>query len=181
VVKERSEKELIERARRGDRRAFDELVKENRDKMFALIYRMTGNRESALDLLQDTFFTAFKKIDRFRGDSAFSSWLYRIASNRTTNHLKRQKIVSFLPFAGVHEETQKYEMADTVQSGELFDSAAKAIAALPPKQRIAFTLRFYEQLPFAEIAAILNRSESSVKTNYQKAVEKLREKLKGFR
>lgn len=180
-MKERSEKELIERARRGDRRAFDELVKENRDKMFALIYRMTGNRESALDLLQDTFFTAFKKIDRFRGDSAFSSWLYRIASNRTLNHLKRQKIVSFLPFAGIHEETQKYEMADTVQSNELFDSAAKAIAALPPKQRVAFTLRFYEQLPFAEIAAILNRSESSVKTNYQKAVEKLREKLRGFR
>lgn len=177
----RSEKELIGRAKAGDRRAFDELVKENREKMFALIYRMTGDRETALDLLQETFFTAFKKLDRFRGESAFSSWLYRIASNKSLNHIRRRNLVGFVPFVGTDENEPGIEMRDNIEAEETTSAASKAIAELPPKQRAAFNLRFYEELPFSEIARILNRSESAVKTNYQKALEKLREKLKDFR
>ena len=79
-------KEIVARAKDGDRLAFDKLVKENKDKMFALTLRMTGDREAALDLMQDTFFTAFKEIGRFRGDADFSSWLYRIASNKALNY-----------------------------------------------------------------------------------------------
>ena len=80
-----NERELIKRAKGGDRKAFDKLIMEYKDKMFGLTYRMTGDREAALDLTQDTFLAAFKDLRRFRQQSAFSSWLYRIAANKSIN------------------------------------------------------------------------------------------------
>jgi len=173
--------ELVERARGGDRQAFDKLVKENKDKMFALTLRMTGNREAALDLTQDTFLAAFRDISRFRGDSHFSSWLYRIAANKSLNYLKRKKILSFIPLVGSEAESVGYEIDDNLSSDELKKQVASAMETLPPKQKLVFNLRFYEQLPFGEIASILKKSESTVKTNYQKALEKLKVALKDFR
>jgi len=174
-------RELVARAIDGDRQAFDKLVKENKDKMFALTLRMTGDREVALDLMQDTFLTAFKEIGRFRGEAGFSSWLYRIASNKTLNYLKRKKILSFIPLTEQTSETVSYQMPEYVDGEGLNQELASAVDALPPKQKLVFNLRFYDQLPFAKIAGILNKSESTVKTNYQKAIEKLRKKLESFR
>ncbi len=174
-------KELVARAKDGDRQAFDKLVKENKDKMFALTLRMTGDREVALDLMQDTFLTAYKEIGRFRGEAGFSSWLYRIASNKALNYLKRKKILSFIPLTEKTSDAVSYEMPDNIDGEGLNKELALAINSLPPKQKLVFNLRFYEQLPFGKIAGILNKSESTVKTNYQKAIEKLRKKLESFR
>ncbi len=173
--------ELVARAKNGDRQAFDRLVKENKDKMFALTLRMTGNREVALDLTQETFFAAFRDLRRFRGESSFSSWLYRIASNKSLNYLKRKKILSFVPIIGSPAESESYEMNDGTDQQELKNKIAEAVNLLPPKQKLVFNLRFYEQMPFGEIAAVLKKSESTVKTNYQKALEKLKPALKDFR
>lgn len=173
--------ELVAKAKNGDRQAFDKLVKENKDKMFALTLRMTNDRETALDLMQDTFFTAFKEIKRFRGDSSFSSWLYRIASNKSLNYLKRKKILSFIPLIGSAAESQSYEITVDLDNKALNKEIAQAVNSLPPKQKLVFNLRFYEQLQFGEIATILGKSVSTVKTNYQKALEKLQEALKDFR
>jgi RNA polymerase sigma-70 factor (ECF subfamily) len=178
---ELSEKELIARAKGGDRQAFNTLVRLNKDKMFALIYRMTGDREAALDLMQDTFLAAYMKLSGFRETAVFSSWLYRIASNKTLNYLRRKKLVSFLPFGEKGVPDIGYETENKVVSSELNTEIKKAVEELPPKQKLVFNLRFYQQLPFGEIAAILSRSESSVKTNYRKAIEKLRKRLKNFR
>ena len=175
------EVELVARAKEGDRQAFDKLVKENKDKMFALTLRMTNDRETALDLMQDTFFTAFKEIRRFRGDSSFSSWLYRIASNKSLNYLKRKKILSFIPLIGSAAESQSYEIAVDLDNKALNREIGRAVNSLPPKQKLVFNLRFYEELQFGEIATILGKSVSTVKTNYQKALEKLQEALKDFR
>ena len=174
-------RELVARAKDGDRQAFDKLVKENKDKMFALTLRMTGDREAALDLMQDAFFAAFKEIGRFRGDADFSSWLYRIALNKALNYLKRKKILSFIPLIDKAGDSISYEMPDYVDGEGLSKKITLAVNSLPPKQKLVFNLRFYEQLPFGEIAGILNKSESTVKTNYQKAIEKLRKKLESFR
>lgn len=178
---EKDEKELVVRAKAGDRKAFDELTKMYKDKMFALTYRMCGDRETALDMLQETFFAAFRDIRNFRGEAGFSSWLYRIASNKTINFLRRKKLVSFMPLGETPATEPSYEMNDTVQTKELNQAMTKAVENLPPKQKLIFNLRFYEQLSFVEIAKILNRSESTVKTGYQKAIEKLRDKLGDFR
>lgn len=178
---DRSEWELVTLAKAGDREAFNELVKLYRDKMFALIYRMTGDRESTLDLTQETFFAAFKEIRRFRAEARFSSWLYRIASNKTINFLRRAKLLTFLPLGGAVGQEPTYEMTDSAGNDELRREVSAGIKALPPKQRAVFNLRFYDGLAFGEIADILGRSESTVKTNYQKAVEKLQKRLKDFR
>ncbi len=178
---ESNDRELVIRAQSGDRTAFDQLVKFNKDKMFALTYRMTGDRETALDLVQDTFMAAFRELQSFRAEADFSSWLYRIASNKTLNFLKRRKIMSFIPLGGKNMPEPAYEMPDSITASEMNRRLTKAVAALPPKQKLIFNLRFFEQLPFGEIAQILKKGESTVKTNYQKAVEKLRESLKDLR
>lgn len=175
------ENELVRQAQAGDRRAFDKLVAENKDKMFALIYRMTENRETALDLLQDSFLAAYKSLKKFRGDSGFSSWLYRIASNKTLNYIRRSKIIPFYNIEANTSAEPAYEMTDTIENEALQKSLAAALKMLPSQQKLVFNLRFYEELPFAEIASIMDKSESTVKTHYQKAVEKLREALKDFR
>lgn len=175
------EKELIERAKAGDRRAFDRLVTENRDKMFALTLKMTGDREAALDLTQETFLTAYKNIGGFRGEAGFGSWLYRIAANKSINYLRRRKLVSFIPLGGGAEKEAAYEMPDNPDRDKIRTALDKAVTALPPKQKLVFSMRFHEQMPFARIAGILGKSESTVKNNYRKAVEKLRKSLKDFR
>ena len=178
---ERDEKELISQAKAGDRRAFDKLVRMYKDKMFALTYRMTGDREAALDLMQETFFTAFKELRRFREEAAFSSWIYRIASNKTINYLRRRKLTAFLPLESSSKAEAAYQMDDSASYSELQKEVDLGVKSLPPKQRMAFNLRFYEKLPFAEIAKILGKSESTVKTNYQKAIEKLQKRLEPYR
>ncbi|SYZ74294.1 putative ECF RNA polymerase sigma factor SigW [Candidatus Zixiibacteriota bacterium] len=178
---EHNERELAIRAQAGDRAAFDQLVRLNKDKMFALTYRMTGERETALDLVQETFLAAFRELPKFRAEADFSSWLYRIASNKTLNFLRRRKIISFISISGSDVPEPSYEMADSMADSEMTERINRAVAILPPKQKLIFNLRFFDQLPFGEIARILGKSESTVKTNYQKAVEKLREGLKDLR
>jgi RNA polymerase sigma-70 factor (ECF subfamily) len=178
---ELDDKELVTKAKSGDRKAFDELVRLNKDKMFALIYRMTGDREITLDLLQDTFFAAYKELGGFRGDSRFYSWLYRIASSKTLNYLKRKKILSFFSLSAGTPDEPSYNMPDNVGFSEINDRLIKAVDLLPPKQKLIFNLRFFDRLSFPDIAGILNKGESTVKTNYQKAIEKLQNQLKDFR
>ncbi len=178
---EKDERELVAKARAGDKRAFDELTRMYKDKMFALTYRMCGDREAALDLLQETFFSAFKAIRNFRGEAGFSSWLYRIASNKAINFLRRKKLLSFLPLGENPAMEPSYIMDDAVRNKELELAMVQAVDSLPPKQKLVFNLRFYDQLQFTEISRIMKRSESTVKTSYQKAIEKLRGKLEDFR
>jgi RNA polymerase sigma-70 factor (ECF subfamily) len=175
------QKSLVLAAQAGDKTAFNRLVKENREKMFALTYRMTGDRETALDLVQETFLTAFRELPGFRGESSFSSWLYRIASNKALNYIKRRKLVSFLPFGSQAVSEPSYEMPDATDNSELKKALAREIASLPDREKLVFNLRFYDELPFGEIARVTGRSESTVKTQYQQAVKKLRGRLKEFR
>ncbi|MFH2036233.1 MAG: RNA polymerase sigma factor [Candidatus Zixiibacteriota bacterium] len=176
-----NEYELITDAKKGNRKAYDKLVRIYRDKMFALTYRMTGDREASLDLVQDAFYNAYVNMDRFRGDSSFSSWIYRIASNLTLNFLKRKKTIGFISLTDQPTIEPVYESHDQIANTELAGEIARIISELPPKQKLIFNLRYYDKLPFNEIAKIQGKSESTVKTNYKKAVEKLQRGLKKFR
>jgi RNA polymerase sigma-70 factor (ECF subfamily) len=142
---------------------------------------MTGDREAALDLMQDTFFSAFKEIKRFRGEASFSSWLYKIASNKALNYLRRKKLLSLLFLEDSPQVEPVYEMKEDIDAGKLAGAIEAGVRALPPKQKLVFNLRFYDKLQFGEIAKIAGKSESTVKTNYQKALENLRKRLESYR
>src|SRR5213593_3828635 len=87
----RAEVELVDRARGGDLQAYDELVRRYQERIYGTVYHMTSNHEDANDLVQETFIKAYKSIAGFKRESSFYTWVYRIAVNRTINHLKRRK------------------------------------------------------------------------------------------
>lgn len=172
-------KDLVDKAVSGDRAAYSEIVRRLMKPVVALAYRMTGDREAAFDLAQDTFISAWQNLDSFRGEAKFQSWLYRIASNKTLNYLQSRKRYR----TGVDDDfpntptTTGSPEAD-IERQELRRDVLEFMNTLPEQQRIAFDLRFYRELPFDEIASILNKAVGTVKTNYREAVQKFREYAK---
>ena len=146
----------------------------------ALTYKMTGDREAAKDLAQDTFVSAWSNIADFRGDARFSSWLYRIASNKSLNHLssKAVKDVRSLEDNGTEEPaaiSSEGNPETVLAQKQLKEKFFEFLATLPPKQRLAFELRFYKELSFEEIAQVTESALGTVKTNYRQAVAKLKD------
>lgn len=172
------EKLLIERASQGDKAAFTALVRQYQNRIFAFIMRMTANRESALDLTQDTFLAAFQNLAGFRKEALFSTWLFTIAANKTRNYLRRSSREMEMPegYDVVSHDTRPDIDFEKKQTQELL---LAAVAGLPVKQRAVFNLRYFEQLKFHEIARIQGTSVSAVKTNFAEALVKLKKKLGG--
>lgn len=150
----------------------------------AQTFRMTGERDSALDLAQDTFVSAWENIGTFRGESNFAGWVSRIASNKSLNFIKARarrqttgEVSEQLPDStAVSPERQLFQ-------NELADRVLEFMHNLPPQQRAIFELRFYKQLSFEEIAKTTDRALGTVKTGYREAVKKLRTMAlaKGYR
>ncbi|MEW6052005.1 MAG: sigma-70 family RNA polymerase sigma factor [Candidatus Zixiibacteriota bacterium] len=168
--------ELVEKARRGDRQAFSDLVRKNMNAVVALTYRMTGNRDSAHDLAQESFVSAWENLAKFRGDSKFESWLYRIAINKCLNFLESRKAA---PLDSIQDEqimAPDYGSPEkALAREELRQDVLAFMNELPPQQRAVFELRFYRQMSFEEISNATDRALGTVKTNYREAVAKLRE------
>ena len=166
---------LVEKARAGNRQAFSDIVRQLMNQVVALTYRMTGERESALDLAQDTFVAAWEKLESFRGDASFASWVYRIASNKALNYLKSnaRQVTS----GEIQEPVAPENIANPAQQlyhRELADNIRKFMASLPTQQRLIFELRFYKEMTFKEIAETTDRALGTVKTGYREAIKKLR-------
>jgi len=168
--------QLVEQARAGDRQAFSTLVRRLMNQVAALTYRMTGDRDTALDLAQETFVSAWQNLGSYRGEASFVNWLYRIATNKSLNVLKAAQRLTSLP----DESTGAVELvsADNPQTDlerrELTAQVMEFMSALPPQQRAIFELRFYKQMTFEEISAATGKAVGTVKTNYREAVKKLR-------
>ena len=167
--------QLAQRASDGDRSAFSELVREFMSPIMALTYRMTGERESALDLAQDTFVSAWESFRKFRGDAKIESWLYRIAMNKSLNYLAHRKISATTELTDDLPARSSVGPDAQMIKDELKAHVLAFMAGLPEQQRAVFELRFYRQMQFDEIAEILGRGVPTVKTNYREAIKKLRE------
>ena len=173
--------DLIAAAKDGDREAFDELVKATYQGAYTLAYRLTGNEEDARDVVQDAYLRAYKSIRRFRGDAAFTTWLYRITANCASTYLvKRTK--------ARHEELDEETSAvvdvrpenDPVQrmDGEFErHRLTEALQQLPPDMRAVVVLRDVYDLPHEAIAAELGITEGAAKVRLHRARRKLRERL----
>lgn len=155
--------------------AFEFLVDRYSQQLYAVIRRIVYNHDDADDVLQNTFIKIWKNIKTFKGNSKLSTWMYSIATNEALSFLRREKPERKLPMT-----TEEYDIAQTLISDPYFDGEAAeaqflaAIAELPEKQRLTFELRYFEDLPYKEIAEITGTSEGALKANYHHAVKKLK-------
>jgi RNA polymerase sigma-70 factor (ECF subfamily) len=179
VVSECDDHQLIEQFLRGDERSFNLLVERHRERIYLLIWRMVRNREDALDLSQEVFVKAYRKLKSFRHESNFYTWLYRIAVNLALNFAKREKFRSFLSLSDLSRElVSGSSPSEEIERNELSSRIDQAVMALPEKQRMVFILRHYEEMSVKEVADLLGKSEGTIKANYFQAVRKLRRSLK---
>jgi len=173
-------------ARKGDSRAFAELVHLYGDKLYQLAYRMTGNRQDAEDIVQETFLRVFRHLNRYDEKLKFSTWIYRIASNLCIDRLRKRRVVYSLDAAGgEHEDLDGYSALPSdertpeheVMLTETQRTVRQAIESLPVKYRAVMTLRYVQDLSLQEIAGILELPVTTVKTRVHRAREYMRRKV----
>ncbi len=181
------EQELVIRFQNGDISAFNTLVLKYQTRIAKLIYRHINDAETTKDLCQEVFLKAFKALPKFKRESAFYSWLYRIAMNCCIDFLRQQsrrKTVALEELTGGPEElmlVSKYPSpSHLIEMEELGDIISKAVSQLAPKQQRVFRLRYDQKLQIKEIAVRINRSEGTVKTHLHHAHRRLRELLRPY-
>jgi RNA polymerase sigma-70 factor (ECF subfamily) len=181
--KAESETQLIARAQRGDEAAFTALYEAHKRRVYSLCLRMTGNTAEAEDLSQEAFMQLFRKISTFRGESAFSTWLHRLAVNVVLMHL-RKKGLQLIPLDepdNSQDEPVKRDYGDDDQrlKGSVDRiSLGRAISGLPPGYRTVFVLHDVEGYEHNEIAEIMECSVGNSKSQLHKARMKLRSSLR---
>jgi len=137
------------------------------------IRRLVDDEDAAKDVLQETFIKVYQNFSQFKKDSQLYTWLYRIASNEALQHLNKvKKMQKTEQDADIYLENQKAENSGR-NADEIEDLLQDAIQKLPEKQRMVFTLRYYDDLPYEEISKILDMSVSTLKTNYHYAKSKI--------
>jgi RNA polymerase sigma-70 factor (ECF subfamily) len=174
------EAELVGSAQSGDRQAFDELVRRTFVDTFTLARRLTGNEEDARDVVQEAYLRAWKGIGKFRGDAAFSTWLYRITANAAASSVQRGRRHRAEPFADDFEpvDTGAEQMVSQgAESAETLDRIADALDDLPVKLRSVVVLKDVYGLSHEAIAEELGISVSAAKVRLHRARRKLRDVL----
>lgn len=183
---------LVRAVQTGDKIAFDTLVLKHKDKLFNMVYWFLGDYQEANDCAQETFIKVFKSIKTFRFESAFSTWLYRIAVNTCKNRLKssafrwKQKTVSLENPGGAEGDGASLEIQDNAPSPvielekkEKLMRIQKAIDSLPQQQKRVIVLRDIQGLSYDEIADITGLNLGTVKSRIARGRLALRNQLKG--
>lgn len=171
------ERVLVARAQGGDRPAFEALVTRHGGRIYSLVLRMLrGDREEAEDVTQEALLRAYEAMPRFRGDSGFYTWLYRIAVNLALHRLERKKLPTRSlddPEAGVVVPDLSTEPARATVSGELSEAVKAALDRLPDASRTVFLLRESQGLSHDEIADILGIAAGAVRVRLHRAKKEL--------
>lgn len=193
AVGEMTDHGLLEATKTGDDAAFAELVRRYRNQITNYVYRMTNDYDLGVDLAQETFMRVYAAADRYQTSYAFSTYIYRIATNLAISELRRRKrrrLVSLSSFFGERESPSDTCELDIPDKGALQDvtfvederraAVARAIATLPEKYRAPLVLRDVEERSYDEIARILGMNEGTVKSRINRARTFLRDKLKAY-
>ena len=174
--------QVVQAAREGDLDALSELVRLTQSEVYTLALRLTGNEEDARDVAQDTYLRVMKGVRKFRGDSSFSTWLYRVTANTAYTHLQRRKRHRAQPLPEMEEALDLPEATgerpdDAVVTAELRGRLEDAVASLPPAYRTVVVLKDIYGLPHEEIAQSLGISVTACKVRLFRARRRLREAL----
>lgn len=182
-----TEQELVERAKKGDETAFEVLVTDNEKRIYNLCRRLTGNPEDAAELTQEAFLNAWRGLSRFQGESSFSTWLYRLASNACIDFLrkvKRRQNLSMTVSLDDEEEARQVELPDEryapereLERTEVRQAVAAGLERLTPEHRQVLVMREINGLSYAEIGAVLGLEEGTVKSRIARARNALRKVL----
>lgn len=158
-------------------RAFSQLVQQYQERLYWHLRGMLGPHEEADEVLQNTFIKVYKGIDKFRGQSKLYTWLYRIATNEALSHLRKRK----------RHRTESLELLDHqapaqadsyLPAEDIQNLLQEAIALLPDRQRQVFLLRYYDEMPYQDMAEVLELSVGSLKASYHHAVKKIENYIK---
>jgi len=170
------ELELVDRCRRGELGAFEELYRAHAGRLYSLAVRMLGNQADAEDLLQEIFLSAHRKLESFRGDAALGTWLYRLAMNQILDHVRSRaaragQLTDGLDDASLLADASGHRLAD--RAIDRID-LERAVAELPEGCRAAFVLHDVEGLEHREVSEVLGIAEGTSKSQVHKARLKLR-------
>jgi RNA polymerase sigma-70 factor (ECF subfamily) len=169
------DRDAVEACRRGEKEAFDRLVTRYQRDVYRLCYRYVNNHHDANDLAQEAFLRAYRAIGKFRGDSAFSTWLYRIAVNACRNFRAARKAEAEELSDSLADAARP--VTESLEREEQSRKVREAVSRLPEKQRATLILKIYHDLTHDEVARILGSSVGTVKANLFHAVGNLRKLL----
>ena len=172
--------ELLKRYLGGDVAAFDELVRAHEDRVFGICLRMMQDRDAALDAVQETFITVFRKADRYQAKAAFSTWLYRVAVNTCYDQLRKAKRRRTDPLPETIDPADP-RSDDPIRAAELRPDIERALAALPDEFRSAVVLVDIEGLALERTAEILDVPTGTVKSRVFRGRKLLAESLGNLR
>lgn len=180
--KEYSDSELLEQFRSGDNPdyAFNLIVKKYQQRVYYHIRRMVIDHDDADDVTQNTFIKAWKGLAGFREDAQLFTWLYRIATNEALTFLKKKRTVLMIPIVNVERQlSDKIDHDPLIKADELQKKLQKAILTLPEKQRLVFNMKYFDEMKYEDMSAVLGTSVGALKASYHHAVKKIEKYITG--
>lgn len=173
------DKELNIATGRDLEKSFADVVRTYQERLYWHIRQMVLVHDDANDVLQNTFLKAWKALDSFRGDSQLSTWLYRIATNETLTFLAQKRMRNVMSIDDTEDVLFNSMRADSYFDGDEAQlKLQQSILTLPEKQRLVFNMRFYDEMPYEQMSAILETSVGALKASYHHAAKKVEDFLK---
>lgn len=177
---------LIAACRAGRTEAFGELVRRHQDRLYPTLLRITGSAEDARDLLQESFFRAYQKLDHYRGGSSFYTWLYRLSINLAISERRRRRARPMARMSDLQSESAPHaqeplDHADPglpVEQAERDEQIHRALGALAPDHRAVVVMKDFDGLRYEQIAAVLGVPVGTVRSRLHRARQELREFLR---
>lgn len=178
-----SDAEYVRRLQHGETDAFEILIRRHEKTIFNLVYRMLGDYDEAAETSQEVFLSAYRAIDRFRGEANFSTWLYRIALNHTSTRRKnlnrrQQRIVPLEDTEPVRDPQPG--PAETIEKKEIRERVQSALNTLEPDDATVILLRDLQDIPYEEVARLLEIPVGTVKSRLHRARQALKSQLASY-
>ena len=154
------------------------LVRTYQQRVYWLVRKMVIDHDDADDLTQEIFIKVHKSVDNFRGDSQLFTWIYRIATNECLSYLSKKKRRFFLPIEDVGQQlVSALDTSPHINGDDIQKKLQKALLTLPDKQRLVFNLKYFEEMPYEEMAEVTKTSVGALKASFHHAVKKIEDFL----